>query len=380
MPFEFVYVCDLFAELDANRYRKASAASRATNPDRATVINWFLKHQRRMQSGNTDLLALLSCLFPEKRTDRVLALKEASLVRIIGKSLRLGKIRKSELENWKKANNGDLGSCVEAVMAQSENVKAAVTVELINSALDEVAARCRFSSYSLQQEATAKNTEAVLRDLLLQMHSSEAKWFVRMILKDYRRIALPEALIIYKVHYLLPALLKVRNELSVAVASLNHLNAKKNASSSGGPNSTNGRADEDILSPRVGVKVGRPTYLKARSIKHCCDMAGGRRMSLERKYDGEYCQIHVDLSSKEVPIRIFSKSGRDSTLDREGIHNAISECLQLRQYGGTVKSSAILEGEILVWDKDRQGIAKFHKIRKHIHRSGIFLGAAQDSP
>jgi len=36
--------------------------------------------------------------------------------------------------------------------------------------------------------------------------------------------------------------------------------------------------------------------------------------------DAEYCQIHIDLSKGSDWIKIFSKSGRDSTQDRAKIH------------------------------------------------------------
>jgi DNA ligase 4 len=50
------------------------------------------------------------------------------------------------------------------------------------------------------------------------------------------------------------------------------------------------------LVPQVGIMITRPTYEKARSIRHCCQLAGSRLLSVERKYDGEYCQVHIDLS------------------------------------------------------------------------------------
>jgi len=84
------------------------------------------------------------------------------------------------------------------------------------------------------------------------------------------------------------------------------------------------------LRPQIGVMVTQATHAKARSITHCCQMAGSRRMSVERKYDGEYCQIHIDLTKGNDPIRIFPKSGRDSTDDRIGLHGAIRDCLRLR--------------------------------------------------
>lgn len=41
----------------------------------------------------------------------------------------------------------------------------------------------------------------------------------------------------------------------------------------------------------------------------------------EKKYDGERAQIHVWVDDKsELAIRIFSKSGRDSTRDRAAVH------------------------------------------------------------
>ncbi len=73
------------------------------------------------------------------------------------------------------------------------------------------------------------------------------------------------------------------------------------------------------LVPKLGVKVGRQTWLKARSLKHCLTMGHGS-MSCEEKIDGEYCQIHIDLAQGKDCIQIYSKSGKDSTRDRQGLH------------------------------------------------------------
>ncbi|KAJ6436809.1 DNA ligase 4 [Purpureocillium lavendulum] len=103
-------------------------------------------------------------------------------------------------------------------------------------------------------------------------------------------------------------------------------------------------------------------------------------MSVERKYDGEYCQIHVDLSNRESGIKIFSKGGRDSTRDRMGLRRALRESLKLGAADCAIKKQCILEGELLVWNDDTRTIAPFHRIRKHVRRSGRLLGAAQDCP
>ena len=102
-------------------------------------------------------------------------------------------------------------------------------------------------------------------------------------------------------------------------------------------------------------------------------------MSLERKYDGEYCQVHTDLGRAGHEIHIFSKSGKDSTNDRQGVHCAIRDCLRLGQDDCKIGQRCILECELLLWCEKSKRIPDFHKIRKHVDRSGVFLGTDKDS-
>jgi DNA ligase-4 len=104
------------------------------------------------------------------------------------------------------------------------------------------------------------------------------------------------------------------------------------------------------------------------------------RVSVERKYDGEYCQIHIDLNKDRHCIKIFSKSGKNSTIDRIGLHaGALRDSLKLDTADCKIKKQCILEGELLVWSDDDERIEPFHKIRKHVKRSGRFIGTARDS-
>jgi DNA ligase-4 len=70
-------------------------------------------------------------------------------------------------------------------------------------------------------------------------------------------------------------------------------------------------------------------------------------MSVERKYNGEYCQIHIDLNQAGHHIKIFSKSGKDSTIDRVGLHRAVRDSLALDTADCRIKRSA---------DKLREGV------------------------
>jgi DNA ligase-4 len=52
-------------------------------------------------------------------------------------------------------------------------------------------------------------------------------------------------------------------------------------------------------------------------------MVGNHAWAAENKYDGEYCGIHVDLSTAPNDIKIFSKNGKDATSDRQALHGTI---------------------------------------------------------
>jgi DNA ligase-4 len=92
------------------------------------------------------------------------------------------------------------------------------------------------------------------------------------------------------------------------------------------------------------------------------------------------CQIHINLDHAGFHIKILSKSGRDSTEDRADIHRPLQNSLELGAAGCKIKRQCILEGELLVWNDAMAMIQPFYKIRKHVRRSGRYIGTARDSP
>ena len=80
---------------------------------------------------------------------------------------------------------------------------------------------------------------------------------------------------------------------------------------------------------------------------------GSSRVWAEIKYDGERAQIHVQIQDNGTPkITIFSKSRRDSTLDRIAIHDVIYQALGLSKHGDNggnckVKSGVVLDAEMV---------------------------------
>ncbi|EAU30345.1 predicted protein [Aspergillus terreus NIH2624] len=323
-------------------------------------------------------------MFPDKRTDRVYWLQDTSLARTIGRCLLLGSSRREELERWRTAGGVDLGQCVENVMRQAENhiiPGQEVTVEEIDAALEAIASRCRFSGPRVRRQRTAVDVEEALSPLYRRLSSRDAKWLTRMILKSLSPVVLPGSLVLKSFHFLLPHLLLFQDSFEAA---LNMLRSSPIANFP--PHPEPGLARDlcaialQHLDPLVGVKIGRPEYYKARSIKHCCQMVGRRRVSVERKYDGEYCQIHIDLMKRPSSIQIFSKSGKDSTADRADIIQVIRDSLRIGKPECKISRRCVLEGEILVWSDKHGKIADFHKLRKFISRSGTFIGIENDSP
>jgi len=199
-----------------------------------------------------------------------------------------------------------------------------VTIEEIEEVLLTIAGKSRFSSPEVRSLALKSTKDDGVTDLLgplyQRLQAREAKWLTRLILKNYEPIIISDSFIYRLYHPFLPGLLKVQAELRPALKILKTLDYDP---SKGGPPVD----DIDVLSavrPAIGTKIGRQPFFKARSIKHCVEMAQNRRMSVEKKYDGEYCQIHIDMSqAPQQQIKIFSKSGKDSTQDRVKVHQYV---------------------------------------------------------
>ncbi|KAI0525474.1 hypothetical protein F5B22DRAFT_343135 [Xylaria bambusicola] len=372
MPFPYRYICDLLQQLD-DEGRKAPG--KQVHPD-SIVTSWFQQHRCLINAPESDICAILSTLLPERRTDRVYNIQAPKLQSIFGKALLLGASRVLELRRWSESGtNLDLADCVEAALRQTPNSRddtTHLTVEEIDETLGRVAAACRFSSpavRALHQASNLRDLNALLADIYTRLGSRDAKWFTRLVLKNYRPVELNEHVVFRSYHPLLPQMMKIRDDLAAATAYVRHIDETRDAP----------ETIASILKPRLGTKVGRQPWLKGRSIKHCMDMAQGREVLCEQKIDGEYCQIHIDLQKPRDCIRIFSKSGKDSTADRIGLHKSILESLKIGHADCQLAKGCILEGELVVYSTKDNKILPFHKIRKHVSRSGSFLGTANDS-
>ncbi|KAF7554047.1 hypothetical protein G7046_g6920 [Stylonectria norvegica] len=374
MPLAFSQVCDLLEQ--------SHSLSVARKSNAHVVTNWFARNRGRIDAHDTDLAALLSTLLPEKRTDRVYCIQAPTLQKIIGRAFFLGSSRIAELALYKQPGLGlDLGDCVARLLTVTpspvHDKKHQVSVEEIDQIFHDLASKVKWSSPTIRasQATLTQSNRGDLEHLYRRFSAREAKWFTRLVLKDYQPLTFDPHLIYRLCDPILPSVLKIQDDFCTAIKATQAAKGKLL------PNSVRRKSREQILSsikPRLGVKVGRQTWLKGRSIKNCLDIGHGR-MSVEEKIDGEYCQIHIDPSKGKACIQIFSKSGKDSTEDRVALHGVILESLETGEPGARVTKGCILEGELVAYDDLEHKVLPFHKIRKHVSRRGRFLGTEQDS-
>nr|OQO18868.1 hypothetical protein B0A51_14534 [Rachicladosporium sp. CCFEE 5018]OQO25551.1 hypothetical protein B0A51_06870 [Rachicladosporium sp. CCFEE 5018] len=388
MPFPFADICTLLTRLeniDAHGPLHLPGARKAKVKE--VTESWFKSHQSAIAKLDVNgAAALLSALLPERRTDRVYGIQASGLCRILCRGLHLQAGRVKDLRAYAQPGHGDLGLCLERVLRHGDGPPAhpIVTLEEVDDFLITLAGGCRFSDPNIQQvpAGSSEARDQLLARLVLRLEPVHAKWLVRLVMKDLSPVKVDEGLVLRSFHFLLPDLLRFQHNFNSAISLLRGPLVEY-------PERPDPRSQRllrqqatSLIRPCVGVKVGRPNFHKARSMQHCINLLGQQQWVLERKYDGEYCEIHIDMSLSRDPtrcIKIFSKSGKDSTADRKGIHGTLVKCLGLGQAHCKIKRQAILLGELVVWADSEKRAMTFEKIRKHVTRSGVSLGTNLDS-
>ncbi|KIW79607.1 hypothetical protein Z517_06219 [Fonsecaea pedrosoi CBS 271.37] len=386
MPFKFKYLVQLLEELDTAQKQAQSSSTRPSRPLHELIIQWFRSHDSEIVRHGSSAVAFLSCLLLERVPHLVYGLQPKSLARVLSKALFIENTsRGRQLLAW-EATGFDFATCLEkCVMGLAENdpppVDREVTLEEVDAVLCQLAANSRFASPEMRTHRDGARSETLLRSILSRLHSKEAKWFVRMIQKSYDPVQIPEHLVLGCFHFLLPDILPFQNSLVEAIKVLGQPELVSIPHDP--PRALQRRYRQECarhLTPKLGVMIKRQEYEKARSIRHCCQIANARTMSVERKYDGWYCQVHIDKSKGKDCIQLFSKRGKDSTKPWIRLHGALEAGLRLSEPDCAIAQNCILEGEMLVWSHSRRSILPFEKIRKYIQYNGRAIGAAADSP
>lgn len=385
MTHPFGHVCNLLSDLEGISSRDPPyLPARRRQLCKDLIRRWFSRHNVSLQDPLEELVALLSALAPAKRTDRVYNVQNQRLVSLLKRCLGLGLERAKILDRWRQPGYGDLGDCVERVLRQTDDplvlAKHKITVIEVDRALTSIASRSRFSSSKIRQWENDAQLSIFLEIIYRSLHSRDAKWLTRMILKDFSCLDIDLSMLYTAVDPRFEAGMQMYDNFEAAVMELQKpMSSLTILQGSENPKECH-LNPEALFKPRLGVKIGPPKWVKSRGgVQHLLSLVNRRKMSVEQKLDGEYCQVHVDLTREDECIQIFSKSGKDSTADRAGVHDAIKRGLRIGQKGCRFNERCILEGELVVWSEHENKILDFHKIRKHVSRSGSYLGTTKDS-
>lgn len=300
---------------------------------------------------------MLRLLFPEDDTQRKFGLQETLLAQYLGQCLDSSIVftrGAKHLKSWSQESaSGCLGeellkyavpgsevpskewsvSCGHAD-AWIQNTVGPKSLKEIDSLLDELAATSFFSDKSFHDGDAStlhnrRSKSSILRSLYDSLPATDAAYLTQIILKDLRPLLYPppsamtsDVLLNYNTHSK-QALTREQFmkgwDPSGSMIKMYKVRAKLDETAMGF------EAGGTLVAahPCWGVPVEVPKSAKGRGPLHALELLDtDGQIWAETKYDGERAQIHARLCEDgEVTISIFSKSKRDSTLDRIAVHS-----------------------------------------------------------
>lgn len=367
MAVTFNGICNLLESVEeVAKRRPRLRADQEKDCTQQVITNWFHQHRQALDDPNTNGAAILSVLLPHRRKDLVYALQPQSLSKKLATLLNFNHGQRALFERWSEGRHGDLGAYTAKAMKPWDGTfksKSAIPIQRVETLLIQLASRCRFSDPATQKQRVQEfKTDAELKKVINGLDSWEAKWLVRLILREHCTIAWDERLVFSKYHFLLPQLLLFQNDFEAAFSMLRgDLKGYPSVPDPLTEHSMRIEASKQ-LKAIVGIKVDRPTFYKAWSFSNCIKMTASRAWAAEVKYDGEYCEIHIKLEDAPNEIQIFSKNGKDSTRDRKALHQPIRDALRLGTPGCLIKRNCIVLGELVLYSDREDDILPFAKI------------------
>ncbi|OCH96368.1 hypothetical protein OBBRIDRAFT_830240 [Obba rivulosa] len=403
----FAFFVSLIEAIGDIRSRNASGKGhRKTSSPSVPVVQTFKRWVAELQRRHTPIppgttAAVFRMLFPQEDVRRKYGMQETRLAQYIAKILGVSTAphaRGARLANWTAEDaKGCLGAEVKYIMEGTfSNPSGPMSIVEVDTLLTELASTCAFSASTIRPLDPAsprpRDKQSILSALYARLSPIEAAVVTQIILKDMRPLLypIPEG----ATHYTTA----LRQFNSNAVMPLKRDDAMRIWDPSGrtlfayrvrtcfeeaalafecGP-------DDDVeqyLVPRVGSLIQIPKCAKGQGCARSLELLKDSDIVwAETKYDGERTQIHVQLEPTNAApkITIYSKSGRDSTLDRFAVHSVICDALGLSALSTShstpkraVKRNIILEAEMVAFSDTLNRIDEFWRIRSLIASTAI---------
>ncbi|KAG8220912.1 DNA ligase/mRNA capping enzyme [Butyriboletus roseoflavus] len=380
IPFSFFIsllreIASIPARSTLSRAQKSSTSS---NHSPRAVANRWIEALRRNYSplprGTT--ASVLRLLFPEDDTPRKYGLQETLLARYLGQCLDSSTVftgGAKHLKVWSQESaSGCLGEeLLKYAVPGTKNAIGPKSLQEIDTLLDELASTSLFSDKSFHDGSAStshykRSKSSILRSLYDSLPATDAAYLTQIILKDLRPLlyAPPsaitnQALLTYNTRskqILTREQFMKEWDPSGSMVKMYKIRAKLDEAAMG----FEAGGTLVVAHPRWGVLVEVPKSAKGRGPLHALELLDtDGQIWAETKYDGERAQIHVRFCEDgEAKIVIFSKSKRDSTLDRIAVHSIIKAAL-----AGIGKQDIILDAEMVAFSDERNVIDEFWRIR-----------------
>ncbi|GAA5853542.1 hypothetical protein JCM5353_008815, partial [Sporobolomyces roseus] len=415
-PIPFSFFCGLVKQLsECPPKPRTSSSNNSDTPSRQIrlVKSWITKVKDTHAPGLDEplppgtIVIFLRLLFPEEGVRRRYGLQEYTFAKGLETLYRAAEGRfatwSAPSEGSRTTTTGSLGEEVKSWLEKKGKRKAgddSMTFGKIDQLLDELACSSEYSAADVRglrglSSYRARSINAILADLLLPLSPPQVALMIQLILRDISPILYPppsNSASVALRHYNqscydridLMRVLEVWDtrlpHIYRSVADLDHVATRVEDWLRTGVQGV------PSFSPVLGLPIKVPKTEKPGTCSRATKYLSGE-VAVETKYDGERLQIHIDLSlPRDRQIKIFSKSGRDSTETRQLLHPIIRASLGLdtgdrfesRQHSllatrlhslhhtsssfDSTPQKLVLEGEMVPFNEDTQTIDEFWKL------------------
>ncbi|KAJ7623353.1 hypothetical protein FB45DRAFT_837508 [Roridomyces roridus] len=376
IPFSFFV--SLIREISTHTRprRTGSRRDKQHHPALDVLKNWIAHLRSEFSPLPQETTArVFRLLFPEEDTRRKYDMQETRLAAALADCFSV-----QQLCDWGTDSSSIcLGDHVLKVLGLSSDSIGPLSISQVDCLLEELASHSGYSHSSVRQKhppGTRRPRSAIIRSLYRSLPPFDAAVLTQIILKDLRPLLYP----LSEIHFTAA----LRSFTSEAVTQLTKEDAMRVWDPSrrmldsyrirSGLDDASFVFDSGIdATPQIGTPVDIPKSQKGQGCLHALAMLQtSRAVWAETKYDGERTQIHVEiLPDGSSNITIFSKSKRDSTMDRHGIHGLIRRALGLseRPELRRVKANVILDAEMVAWHDG--AIDEFWRIRSLVEHTAV---------
>lgn len=115
---------------------------------------------------------------------------------------------------------------------------------------------------------------------------------------------------------------------------------------------------QKYFQPELGTNIAIMECGRGKGLDHVAKEMKGNVCYIETKYDGERLQAHYNSAWNDEPLRIFSKSGRNSTFNRRLCQKQLLDSIQVSKV-----KDCIFEGELLVFNETNNSIEPFGTVQ-----------------